>query len=114
MHATHEAELDIPALPLSARRVYVVPALAGKTLLSVGQLTRADCTVTFDGADVKVYHNGEVIMTGNQMQKNGLWRMEYPLINEMVQSHEANATIHFNTAAEIVRFMHAALGYPIS
>jgi hypothetical protein len=111
MHATHEAELDIPAPRKETRRVDIVPALAGKTLLSVGQLTRAECTVTFDGTDVKGYHNGKVVMTGNQMQTNLLWRMEYPIINEIVQSHEANATIHFNTAAEIVRFTHAALGY---
>jgi hypothetical protein len=73
MRATHEAELDLPMLPIAARRILIVPALADKTLMSISQLCDAGCQVTFDTSAVQVYHQGEVVLTGSRMTNAALW-----------------------------------------
>jgi Reverse transcriptase (RNA-dependent DNA polymerase) len=113
MQATHQAELKYPALPIEARRVYVVPDLAGKTLMSISQLCDAGCRVFFDVENCTVQHDGETVLTGRRAQGGGLWQMEQPAINIIVDNHRANAAIHENTAAGIVSFMHATMGYPV-
>ncbi len=112
MRATHEAELDIPALPKAARHIYIVPELASKTLLSVSQLCQADCQVIFHEKAVTVHYNGKVVLKGAMTDGSKLWQMEIPTAIENERYLAANAAIHFNTAAEIVKFMHAAMGYP--
>jgi hypothetical protein len=113
MRATHEAELDIPALPKAARHIYIVPELADKTLLSVSQLCQANCQVIFHGKAVTVHHDGKVVLKGGMMDGSNLWQMEMPDTSETTTYYAANAALYFNTAAEIVKFMHAALGYPV-
>jgi hypothetical protein len=39
--------------------------------------------------------------------------MDQPLTTRIREEHFASAAIHFNTMAEIVRFLHAAMGYPV-
>jgi hypothetical protein len=112
MQATHEAELNFMTLPSQARRIYIVPELADKTLLSISQLCDAGCQVTFDTNAVQVYHKAEVVLTGSRMKNVVLWQMDRPIATRIVQEHYASAAIHFNTMAEIVRFTHAALGFP--
>jgi hypothetical protein len=112
MKATHEAELDIPALPHAARHIYIVPDLADKTLLSVSQLCKADCQVVFNDRTVAVHHQGKIVLKGGMQNGSALWKMEIPNGPECTLELTANAAIYFNTAAEIVKFMHAALGYP--
>ena len=46
MISTHVANLDIPALPPEAQHVHIVPALASNSLISIGQLCNAGCTVS--------------------------------------------------------------------
>jgi hypothetical protein len=112
MRATHEAELDIPALPKAARHIYIVPELGSKTLLSVSQLCQADCQVIFHEKAVTVHYKGKVVLKGAMTDGSKLWQMEIPTAIENERYLAANAAIHFNTAAEIVKFMHAAMGYP--
>jgi hypothetical protein len=113
MQATHEAELDIPALPKAARHIYIVPELADKTLLSVSQLCKANCQVVFQERAITVHHNGKVVMKGEMTEESSLWHMEVPTEKERDIHFAANTAIYFNTAAEIVKFMHAAMGYPV-
>jgi hypothetical protein len=112
MRATHIAELNYPNLPERARRVYVVPELAGRTLISVGQLCDAGCTVQFEAEKCRIQYKGETVLYGTRSNGNTLWQLEQPIMNAIVQMHEAAAAIHNNTAAEITRFMHATMGYP--
>jgi hypothetical protein len=112
MKATHEAELDIPALPIAARHIYIVTDLADKTLLSVSQLCKANCQVVFNDRTVTVHHDGKTVLKGGMQDGTALWKMEMPGKRDDVLEFTANTAIFFNTAAEIVQFMHAALGYP--
>jgi hypothetical protein len=52
MYSTHEAELDLPSLPLAARHVHIVPTLSTHSLLLIGQLCDAGCEVTFDATTI--------------------------------------------------------------
>jgi hypothetical protein len=45
-------------------------------------------------------------------QSNKLWQLDQPVMDTIVERHEAAAAVHSNKAAEIVRFMHATMGYP--
>ena len=75
MYSTHEAELDIPSLPLAARRVHIVPALSTVSLLSMGQLCDSGCQVLFDATSVRVTLNDTVILTGDRTLATGLWHL---------------------------------------
>jgi hypothetical protein len=112
MKATHVAELNYPNLPERARRVYIVPELAGRTLISVGQLCDAGCTVRFDATTCHVQFKGETVLYGARRDGNTLWQLDQPVMDRIVRMHDAAAAIHNSTAAEIVRFMHATMGYP--
>jgi hypothetical protein len=112
MKAMHEAELDILALHIAARHIYIVPDLADKTLLSVSQLCKADCQVVFNDKTITVHHHGKIVLKGGLQNGLALWEMEIPNKPECTLEFTANAAIYFNTAAKIVKFMHAALGYP--
>ena len=108
MHSTHEGELDIPGLPIEARRCHIVPALSGLSLISIGQLCSAGCHVTFTNDLVTVYLNGMTIITGprSPITKN-LWHL-----NLQQQPALANATIGSTTPAKLVAFAHASLFSP--
>ena len=45
LHSTHEADLDVPGLPPSARHGHIIPNLATQPLLSIGQLCDTGCDV---------------------------------------------------------------------
>lgn len=69
-----EGELDIPALPLAARRDHIVPALTTASLLSMGQLCDSGRQqVTFDASSVRVILHDQLIMAGAHTPATGLW-----------------------------------------
>jgi Reverse transcriptase (RNA-dependent DNA polymerase) len=76
MRSTHTAELDIPELPLAARRVHVVPALKTHSLLSVGQLCDAGCEAHFTSTNVTVTCDDKTVITGNRTSDSKLWRID--------------------------------------
>ena len=45
---THEGEIDIPGLPLEARRAHVCPDLAHSSLISIKQLADVRCEIIYD------------------------------------------------------------------
>lgn len=112
MHATHEGSLDVPGLPIDARKVFV-PELAGKSLLSVSQLCAVGCEVTFDADIVDVQYEGQSVIQGQHNERTGLYQINLPT-NE---AHSANTATsneqRISTAAEIVKFLHATFGYPV-
>ena len=122
MYSTHEAELDLPSLPLAARRVHIVPALRTSSLLSMAQLCDAGCTVTFDATSVIVRLHHRSILNGVRTPDTGLWHLSLvqPRLDHRVPSplapppvvHSAHSAIHSATPAELVAFAHAALFSP--
>ena len=123
MYSTHEAELDLPSLPPSARHVHIVPALHTSSLLSMGQLCDAGCTVTFDSLSVTVRLQHEVLMHGDRAKDTGLWHLSitppaHALNTAHVPSapppllHHSFAAVQSATPAELVAFAHATLFSP--
>ena len=74
MHSTHIAELDLPTLPLAARQCHIVPALANHSLLSVGQLCDAGCSIELDATTLTVTHKNTVVLTGTRTAQTRLWQ----------------------------------------
>jgi Reverse transcriptase (RNA-dependent DNA polymerase) len=107
MRSTHTALLDIPALPLAARTVHIVPDLHENSLLSIGQLCDAGCTVEFTQHNVTIAYHNETILTGSRTPPLGLWHLQLPPMH-----HTANSAIGAARPAELVAFAHAALFSP--
>ena len=129
MYATHEAELDLPSLPLAARRVHIVPALATSSLLSMAQLCDAGCIVTFDATSVTVTLHNERILDGVRTPSTGLlWNlsMVHPSLTPDTHGPAPPATLpappllhqsfpavqSATTPPELVAFAHATLFSP--
>ena len=119
MHSTHIAELDLPTLPLAARQCHIVPALANHSLLSVGQLCDAGCSIELDATTLTVTHKNTVVLTGTRTAQTRLWQVdrETPTVDRetptaKVVPHFTNAAIGSATPAETVAFAHAALFSP--
>ena len=121
MYSTHEAELDLPSLPLAARRVHIVPALHTTSLLSMGQLCDAGCVVTFDAKSVTVTIDNERILDGTRTPATGLWHVSLvqpalaPDVAELPPPpliHHSYASVQSATPAELVAFAHATLFSP--
>ncbi|KAI2490112.1 Reverse transcriptase (RNA-dependent DNA polymerase) [Fragilaria crotonensis] len=123
MYSTHEAELDLPSLPLAARRVHIVPALRTASLLSMAQLCDAGCTVTFDAVSVIVRLHDRSILHGVRTLDTGLWHLSLvqpnpdpyvpaPPVAPPPITDCSNAAIQSATPAELVAFAHAALFSP--
>jgi len=118
MYSTHEADLDIPGLPLAARRAHIVPALSAFSLVSIGQLCDSGCEVTFDAKVVTVNHNNHVVLSGKRDTTTGLWHLNLvdptPLATLPAPTeHQSHAAVGSATPAELVAFSHAALFSPV-
>jgi hypothetical protein len=129
MQSTHEAELDVPGLPMAARRVHIVPDLAVHSLLSIGQLCDAGCEVTLTATDATIRYNNSIALQGHRTPATGLWHLAMPSDKEHAESTntqtnnksneptltlapQANASIGTATPAELVAFAHASLFSP--
>ena len=116
MYSTHECLLDLPSLPKAARHAYIMPDLQNGTLLSVGQMCDAGCLAYFDKSSAEIWYNQQLVLLGTRSGPNGLWYLVPP--NEQPSLQEANAArpsfLPASTKpADIVAFMHAALGSPV-
>jgi hypothetical protein len=119
MYSTHTAKLDIPGLPPAARRVHIVPALESKSLISMGQLCDAGCTIAFTATTVTVHYQEHIVLTGTCTSSTRLWHLASPhstLPSEPPSpaspNQEANAAIGSATPKQLVAFTHAALFSP--
>ena len=127
MYSTHEADLDLPSLPLSARRVHIVPALKSVSLLSMGQLCDAGCCVTFDARAVSVHLDNRLLLTGTRDIATGLWHLgllantashstsettSAPISQSPPPVQHSYAALNSATPAELVAFAHASLFSP--
>jgi hypothetical protein len=113
MTLTHEADLDLPMLPPAARHIHIVPELASSSLISMGQLCDAGCSVAFTATDVNVSVNDTVVLTGHRTPNTLLWHFPLPIPTPAPPvNHSALATIDSATPAELVAFAHAALFSP--
>ena len=123
MQSTHEAELDLPALPLAARLVHLVPSIQ-HSLLSMGQLCDAGCDVIFDAKSVTVSYANQPVLKGLRNSNTKLWHLDLspttptactrqpaPVLE--LPLHIANSATGSASPAELVAFTHAALFSPV-
>lgn len=117
MHATHEAELDLPSLPKQARHTYIVPDLKSATLLSVGHLCDHNCSALFEKHQVTIFHDGQAVLHGTRKGPTHLWQLEpsksqpQPIAAQALATRPSFLPARTSTA-DIVAFLHAALGSP--
>ena len=76
--ATATGLLDLHAdLSASAQKAHVLPRL-GTSLLSLGQLTDDGCLILLDKAQLKVFKNFKLLLTGTRNLSDGFW--DIPLL----------------------------------
>jgi hypothetical protein len=113
MKSTHEAELDLPMLPPAARHIHIVPALASSSLISMGQLCDAGCTIAFTATEVTVSVNDAIVLIGHRTPDTRLWHFPLPTSAPTPSMcHSAMASIGSATPSDLVAFAHAALFSP--
>ena len=123
MHSTHEVDLDIPALPLAACRVNIVPVLATLSLLSMGQLCDSGCQDVFFATTVRVTLDDKLIMAGTRTSATGLWHLDLvmpslaaepapPPTESPILLHHSFAAVQSATPADLVALAHASLLSP--
>ena len=121
MYATHQADLDLPSLPIEARAIKLVPDMSAGTLISVGQLCDAGCTAFFTKTGVSIYHDGQEVLTGSRQGPNHLWNLHIPASptpppdSPMAAANAVRPAFlpATTSAADIVAFMHGSLGSPV-
>ena len=98
-------ELAYTWLPKEKRTAHIFKELTG-SLISIGALCDAGCVVKFTAEAVKVEKDGQTMITGQRLEK--LWMID------IAQHHDDKAAqmIHDTTHAEIVKYVHAAMGSP--
>lgn len=112
MHSTHEAELDLPALPPAARHVHLVPALSTFSLISMGQLCDSGCKIIFDATTVHVYLKNQCILQGTRSNETRLWHLDSTPVPAKTTLEHANNALSAASPATHVAFAHAALFSP--
>ena len=121
---TGTGDLDLPHLPLgSPIKGYLMLGLS-HTLIWVGPLCDADCTVTFTREAVVVrYQKGTPVITG-WCEASGprLWRIALQPGEENIPRMTHDATMarlsaysayDLPTVAALIRYFHAVAGYPV-
>jgi hypothetical protein len=119
MHSDTIADIYLPGLPTSfpvnALQVYVVPDLRTKSLLSLGQLCDAGCTIILTSTTLKVMYEDTCILQGTRTPQTRLWHVEIttsPSHSAQQLQHTAYLAAGAATPAHLVAFHHAALGAP--
>jgi hypothetical protein len=74
--SSHTCNFILPQLPETAKKAHVIPGLSTSSLLSVGHLVDADCSVTFDKTKVQILHKKSKILEGQQKLRNGLRKVD--------------------------------------
>jgi hypothetical protein len=122
MTSADEAELDLPMLPpAAARHIHIIPdLLASSSLISMGQLCNAGCSISFTATEVTIWHPSttplsSLLDTEALTPDCGTFLCQ-PLLRPRqcasILCWFFLATIGFATPAELVVFAHIALFSP--
>ena len=116
MLSTHEADIDFDGIPPTARTVHLIPNMSS-TLISVGKLCDAGCTVHFHQHHCAVRLNNKIIMFGVRRGPNTLWefrpsRPKPTLVPQANLTHRPSFLPASIKSNDVVAFHHAALGSP--
>ena len=88
--ATHEAVLNLPILPIAARKVHLFESLASGALISLGKLCDSGCTAYFNATKVYIFFKGKIIMQGARSNAtNNLWKVNGTKVEQPTMSLNA-------------------------
>jgi hypothetical protein len=118
LQSSHTCELDLPKLPLEARRGHIMPGMKGHSLVSLVQLCMAGCTITISESAMNVWYKGELVLKGQKCNRTGLWLV--PITEFQTDlSAEGQATedvagnvYHTSSRAEWIQYLHQACFSP--
>ena len=96
-------------LTKDARTVHIFKELTG-SLLSIGMLCDAGCSVNFKQKTVVVEKDGKVMLKGKRQNK--LWMISLNNDSETTPQHTSAQMIANTTHAEIVKYAHLSMGAP--
>ena len=107
LKSSKECLLDIPTLPLPARRAHILPELANNSLLSIGQMCDEGCVATFTQEKVTIQKNNKIILTGDRYSSTKLWKLP------LKSTQQINTTqLQTNTVRQSISYLHAAAFSP--
>ena len=114
--STHIATLNLPQLPMDARRVHLFPNFLG-SLLSIGLLCDHGMTAVYTSTTVNILDpNHNLILTGTRSAPSNLWFIDItgPPTTPTSPTLRSAAVITeaVGTKAQIAAFYHAAMGSP--
>jgi hypothetical protein len=114
--STHTATLNMPSLPYTARQAHILPGLAQRSLLSVGQMCDSGCSVTFTAAEVTVKNGESTILTGLRDQDSGLWSvpLEPNVLMETGREHSAHNVYEQKSIQATITYLHACCFSPVT
>jgi hypothetical protein len=120
MQSTHTADLDLPFLPIAARRAHIFPNLASGSLISMGQFCDSDCKIVLDKKFIHIHHKGKLVLQGTRSPVTRLWHLHLPAFSapsntpplSTTPSHCANAILPSGDLTSRIAFYHAALFSP--
>eukprot|EP01034_Spumella_vulgaris_P038071 gene38071-46978_t len=119
--STHTATLNLPSLPLAARRAHIFPALVC-SLLSIGELCDSGLIAIYTSTTVTIFNGPQVVLTGTRSPETRLWMVDLTAASN--QYNRTDASIPFtptaasvilsahSTQAQIVTWYHATMGSP--
>jgi hypothetical protein len=123
--ASHTVLLPTRALSKGAREALVIPGMQQKALMSVGTLANNGYTTVFlpGRQGVKIYHADDVSISPiappslqGWRDDRGLWMVPIAdstaIRSSSAGAESANSVYELPSTTEVVRFLHAALGYP--
>jgi hypothetical protein len=123
IQSTHMCDFLLPQLPLAATKAHIIPGLDTSSLLYVGQLFDANCSVKFDQTSAEVLHNHKRILEGFRNERNGLWKVDLQDNNSHsdkdkttttnLKSKQAHRVYECTNKGDFVRFLHAAAFSPV-
>ncbi len=115
LQATHTGLLSTRALSKGAREAIVVPGMSQPALMSVSTLADNGYTTVFLPKGVDVYRADDVAISSmappalqGWQDGRGHWMVPIADVAEM-----ATSAYDLPSTKEVVRFLHATLGYPV-
>jgi hypothetical protein len=114
--STHTTTLNMTSLPHIARQAHILPGLAQKSLLYVGQMCDSGCAVTLTDVDEKVKNCESTILTGLRDQYSSLRRtpLEPSVSIEIGREHSAHNVYEQKSIQDTIEYLHVCCFSPVT
>ena len=117
--STYTADLTYPNLPQDSVACHIFLHLASGTLISIGKFHVAGCTINMDARTLAITRYGDTGLTGTR-KPGDLWYLNEPIDSTAssdpivsTSPYTYNVLLPTNLLSEKIKFLHAAVGYPV-